>query len=666
MPRTIPSRSLAALAAFVLLACGGGKKKPDSDMPVMHGPDASMPPVLDAGGPTHVHVPHGMVNEVDQSDGGTPMRSGFGVEPPRGPRSTARIRVLVVSTGDTHVPLVAASASAGGKAVSLGDSGFGLIDEVYGKDSADVLVRAMDCTEGRARVPIRAGETSFVVIMLADMQSAKIEDLAKGDKIEGTEQIPDSSVDAGFVIKPAVTLDLPADALVAPWGAAASGGGTFTYVLLDDPEQAAVVPNGTSALAKDGSRVELQLRALFEVHVAQGGTPFALTKPAGVDVPLAAETVTTTAGGGAADAGAGAGSDRLYWLDPSTGGFVARDAITETDGVAHGSIDHFGLWAIGRPATGLGCVHGQVLDGTGAGLPFAVLRVTQDAGLGSQLLWTDASGNYCVEGTSGSTRTIFGVGSSAASGLMRIDSPIGAAIVPANAPAPLCGGDASACAVDGAITAMSYGLRCVQGMIEETAWGVSWSAVPTTATESGGAGGNIESGKPFCIEVPGDSMLSFITASGTCGDMVAIPAGTAQLCDDSPTDCVDLGTLKCCDAQESCGDSKDNDCDDMVDEGCTCGSTTCLLGNDICCTAADACGLHAPQTKKCLAPDTTGFANGMCPDATFDGVPLTGCCRSDMRCGVTDGQFGFGCVAREDAADVYPLDASLAPQSCTQ
>jgi hypothetical protein len=37
-----------------------------------------------------------------------------------------------------------------------------------------------------------------------------------------------------------------------------------------------------------------------------------------------------------------------------------------------------------------------------------------------------------------------------------------------------------------------------------------------------------------------------------------------------------------------------------------------------------------------------------------------------MRCGVSDGQFGFGCVAREDAMDVFALAASLAPMTCTQ
>src|SRR5262249_30253220 len=156
-----------------------------------------------------------------------------------------------------------------------------LIDEVYGKDTADVLVRAMGYTEGRARVPIRPGETTFVVVTLAETLSAKIDDLAKGDKIVGNEQVPDDSVDAGFVIKPAVTLDLPANALVTPWGMPATESGTLSYALLNDPLEAAVAPNGTAARAKDGSPEPLKLRALFEVRVTQGGTLFALTKPAG-------------------------------------------------------------------------------------------------------------------------------------------------------------------------------------------------------------------------------------------------------------------------------------------------------------------------------------------------------------------------------------------------
>jgi hypothetical protein len=56
----------------------------------------------------------------------------------------------------------------------------------------------------------------------------------------------------------------------------------------------------------------------------------------------------------------------------------------------------------------------------------------------------------------------------------------------------------------------------------------------------------------------------------------------------------------------------------------------------------------------------------MCPDEVLDSGPLTGCCRNDMRCGVSDRPFGFGCVAGEDAIDVFPLAASLTPMACTQ
>jgi hypothetical protein len=626
-------------------------------MPAMHGPDASMQPVHDAGGQPHdtvIQVPHGMVNEVNQSDGGMPVSSGFGVEPPRGPHSTARIRVLVARASD-HWGIWGMAASAGGKAVVTGDSGFALIDEVYGKDTADVVVRAMGYTEGRARVPIRPGETTFVVVTLADTLSAKIDDLAKGDKIEGTEQIADDSVDAGFVIKPAVTLDLPANALVTPWGMAATEAGTFSYVLLNDPLEAAVAPNGTTARAQDGSLVQLKLRALFEARVTQGGTIFALTKPAGVDVPIAA---------GAADAAAGSGTDHLYWFDPSAGAFVEAGAITEKSGIAHGEIDHFGLWAIGRPATTLGCLHGQVQDGTGTAAPFAVLRTTQVDGLGSQLIWADAGGNYCAEADRGGMLQAFGLAGSTAQGLLRIDATLGPVSSPADATAPLCASDTSTCTDAGALMAMPYGLRCVQGMIEQTTWSVRWLAT-LTASESPNTSGTIEAGKPFCIEVPADSSLQISTDSGNCGDMQAIAAGPSALCGEG-SDCVDLGTLKCCEVQETCGDSKDNDCDSMVDEGCMCGSAACNPAGDICCTPQETCGFHAAQTKKCVAPDTTGLPNVMCPDAMFDSVPLTGCCRSDMRCGIMDNQFGLGCVAREDATDVFPLDAPLAPLSCTQ
>lgn len=650
-------RHLGFVRALVLLALlGCGSKKSGSDKSAMQEPDASTPAMQDAGRPhdTVVEVPHGMVNGVEQSDGGMPMSSGFGIEPPHGPRSTAKIRVLVVEVTD-HYALRGAEVSAGGKAIQTGETGFALIDEVYGKDSADVLVRAPEHTEGRARVPIRAGETSFVVIVVDSVQLVKVEDLAKGGKVEGTEQVPDSSVDAGYVIKTVLTLDLPEQALVAPWGAAASAGGTLSYVLLDAPEQAAVAPNGTSARAEDGSAVQLQVRTLFEVRVAQGGTPFTLMKPAGVDVSVPASAVVPS-GGGAADDG-----DRLYWFDPHAGAFVARDPITEKSGVAHGEIDRFGLWAIGRPATGFGCVHGQVQDGAGAALPLAALRTTQLKGLGSQVTWADAAGNYCVAAPGGSIFSMYGLASSASSGLLRIDATGGPTSVPADASAPLCG-DASTCADMGVLAAEPFGFRCVQGKLEPFMSQVSWSAL---STDVPGGSGALDAGEPFCIEVPVGTELHIESAYGDCGDVHAITSGASSLCGESD-DCIDLGTIKCCDAQETCSDAEDNDCDDMVDEGCMCGTTTCSPVGDICCTSQDTCGLHAPQTKKCLAPDITGLANGMCPTEMVDGVPLTGCCRSDMRCGIMDVQFGFGCVAREDALDVFLLDAALATLSCTQ
>jgi hypothetical protein len=248
--------------------------------------------------------------------------------------------------------------------------------------------------------------------------------------------------------------------------------------------------------------------------------------------------------------------------------------------------------------------------------------------------------------------------------LLRIDATLGPVSSPADATAPLCAGDTSTCADAGALMAMPYGLRCVKGTIEQTMWPVRWTATATSG-ETPNPSGMIEAGKPFCIEVPAESSLQISTDSGNCGDMQAIAAGPSALCGEG-SDCVDLGTLKCCEVQEICGDSKDNDCDSMVDEGCTCGTTMCSPVGDICCTPQETCGLHAAQTKKCLAPDITGLPNAMCPDAMFDSVPLPGCCRADMRCGIMDNQFGFGCVAREDASDVFPLDAPLAPLSCTQ
>ena len=318
---TIRLQSKFGAAALMLLAaCGGSGSKPHPSMPAVSAPDAGTQPMPDAG-IFIMHTDHGPVQSVMQTDAGAPEITGFGVEPPRGPRSTARIRVLVVDP-DLR-PISGAMVSAGGPVIMTGTQGYAVLDEVYGKDTADVLVRAESFTEGRARVPIRDAELSVVVIAIAELNGfASIDDLTAAATIDPTEGwrdagMPDAGADAGPPRPLPIKLALQAGALATPWGSSAQGAGTLQYALLDDPPQAITAPNGTIARGADGALVRLVLSALFELRVVQGATWFRLTKPASIDVPLG-----TPGLGGAA---AGSPADTLYWFDPQKGAFVARD-----------------------------------------------------------------------------------------------------------------------------------------------------------------------------------------------------------------------------------------------------------------------------------------------------------------------------------------------------
>ena len=295
-----------------------------------------------------------------------------------------------------------------------------------------------------------------------------------------------------------------------------------------------------------------------------------------------------------------------------------------------------------------------------APLPFAVLRATAMTSPSSVLLWTDAHGDYCVDAIGSVPVSVLGLADNATSGPLRVDSALVATTSLAADPgSAVCSGDASACAQYEDLHGQPLDVRCVRGTLAGLD-GVDWMA---QAGSEDVLWGSVTSGG-FCIEVPADSTLKFTPSYGHCGAEHVIDKGKQALCVDGDG-CVDVGTIACCNSAETCGDQTDADCDGMVDEGCTCGGIDCVTSGDRCCTEQDTCGLRTQLMDGCVEPGAAGAPSTMCADDnSLGGTPLTGCCRPDMRCGLFDSQ-SFGCVPREQAQQVWPLTASLAPATCT-
>ena len=653
--------ALRALALVLLpSACGGDSHEPG-------------PPTVDAGrtapdkpiaardaGPDIFHVPPGATPSRGGDAGPAQHNAnGFGVMLPTGPRSSARIRGQVMTEG--LQPLSNAGASAGGAVVAIAENGFFLLDEVYGDGDADVVVRAPGFTEGRVRVPIRDDQVSYVTVVLTALRRIAIADLASATSLELPKNVvEDAEPPLPDATLGPLTLALPANGLVTAWGAIGKGPGSMSAVAFDRRAQMAALPGGGMlGLQADGTRVRLRGRAVFELHVDQGGTHFELKQPASVTVPLWSDEMATPWVADDDDTAA-ADQDHLYWFDPAQALFVERGAINDdTASFAHGEIDRFGLWTVARPARGLDCARGKVVDEDAAPVAFAAVHATEVVRFDGVSLFADEGGEFCTDTPAHGTLDVIALGGSAAHGVVRVkDARLNAVARAPGVDTPaMCTGDDGACVDLGAFTA-SLNQRCVSGTVESPGGPVTW-----LADGSDSASGKIAANEPFCLEAPIGALLRFTSDHGDCSMSSELTVSPGQgLCGES--ECQDVGTLHCCSPTEACDDDYDGDCDGMVDEGCSCGGVACSQSSQqICCTSADACGSRSTISGKCFAEGQPGRAEPSCPNEVGDDqLSISGCCREDGRCGLQHQT--FGCVAREEAGDVFVLTASLAPLSC--
>jgi hypothetical protein len=236
-----------------------------------------------------------------------------------------------------------------------------------------------------------------------------------------------------------------------------------------------------------------------------------------------------------------------------------------------------------------------------------------------------------------------------------------------------CGPD---CADGGVSMASPAAVRCVRGQIAPNGASTPIAVWASRASGPEASAGQALPGQTFCVEIAAETQLRF-AGSLRCGEPRALPVATAAAsCGQSG--CLDLGTIQCCADVEYCGNAVDDDCDERVDEGCTCGNADCTgprasHGNaDFCCTDAQLCGLrdrsNAVDKSHCFDIQTKFHASSMCPDEVLDlgqgKQGITGCCRADRRCGLTLAP--ADCLPREDARYfVIAGTPALAAMSCS-
>jgi hypothetical protein len=357
--------------------------------------------------------------------------------------------------------------------------------------------------------------------------------------------------------------------------------------------------------------------------------------------------------------------DRLYWFDDEQGAFVERGEIVESAGMAQGEIDRLGHWAVGRfdASERTRCQRLRVQDGSGAPLPFAALHVTSSEHFESAALFAGADGSACWEGAATTQLILRAFG---ASGAGLTSAVTGVTIDPeASATPGACGDDPDTCAQPPVIVAGPLTQTCVRGTVTTNTGGtVQWNA--TSEAEQASWGGTLEQPGPFCLVVPRSAELQFSSINAHCTAELSSAGDASGIC--GASDCLDLGTIECCNVYDLCAvPGTDEDCDGTVDEGCVCGAGTCTdYRQDACCTSEQVCGARAVVSRECLQLDQLGRPEPTCPGETIaiSGTETyypTGCCRPDGQCGLTS---GWGCIARAQASEIWPIETPLAPMAC--
>lgn len=624
--------AMMCVSAWAIIACGAD----EPTAPIDPGPmlDAQITPVLDTGPLEHdVRVP------MDPRDAAitepTPILDlPLVIARPNEPLSTASIDVLVVDP--QGAPVADVSVSTGGPAVLTSPFGLARVTAVYGRDFSNVFAFGAQHTLTHARIPIRADESSQVVLMVAPVEVLRLEDSALGGVVEASQ----------------LQVTFQAASLELPWGGTAKGPSMVSATLLAAAEQAASVPAGMMARV-DGELVPVAGLYSFELRVAQGSTELALLADATVQLPSSA-----------AVAGIDVQQLTLYYFDAKESAFVPKGALdlSQTGGVG-ATIDQLGHWLIGSHDAQAHCARVDVQSASGP-LPHAGILLSRSGPMvfGAARVEADASGSGCALVPIGGELRAFALGKLGEQ-LVSAQGALAASTEPA-----ACD---QACATT-VLQGEPIQLGCVTGRLSIPWYGTS--QLPVSVIDALGEGSvSLPANGEFCTEVRAGAQLALRSLTETCtngGVLIAqAPATSGASCSDDTSACTDVGTISCCSEQEMCLTlAGDDDCDGMTDEGCACGSEACTWSTavDRCCSADGHCGERATFTGECVGLEAFGIPIG-CPSAE---VPIAeggttvamGCCRSNGECGLIWG--ALGCVAAADVPKVWGPSVTLSSVAC--
>jgi hypothetical protein len=631
------TRARAALAWVSLLlatvACGeDDPKPPQSPAPLI---DAELPPpYIGEGGALEDRI----TIPLDPRDAAitepTPILDlPLVIARPNAPLSTSTLEVMVIDPMGT--PIGQVGVSTGGPAVLTNGFGLATVNAVYGADFADVYAFGSSITLGHARVTIRPGQASSVVLMVARSASLRVADLALRSEL-------DLEVSASRQLR----ATFPAGAFELPWGGSAKGPAYVRLAALGERRDAGALP-GDMLARVGGELVPLTGVVAFEVRVVQGATELALIDDATVVVTWPAQALAIELA-----------ARQLYFFDPEQGVFVERGALDVSSSAATGAatIDRLGMWLIGAPAEAAHCAHLEASFGS-APMAYAGGLLVSESAFGMARVQLDAAGALCA--------SLPVPGPFAARVFLAMDQPVLAeATVQASALGAACDESCAATPLAGEAIVFS----CVRGIVQlPTSNGLGTEV--SIYNEEGAVVGSTTAGREVCVDARYEAEVSFGLTDYTCGEPIRTTAANVTCADEGACAAVQLVT--CCRTNEDCDSSGDDDCDGTSDEGCECSlAVTCETSessNDRCCTDQATCGERSSLTGECVAYEG-GTVPMDCdsitvPDVEGGTATAPGCCRSEGQCGVVWDP--LGCIAAADVPRVWGPSTTLAATSCT-
>jgi hypothetical protein len=622
---------LSLLAACWLGGCAGDDPPPAAPDPSPIN-DAQITPVLEGGAlEDRITLPPDIRDAAITEP--TPILDlPLVIARPSEPLSTAQLEVIVVDPAFT--PLADVSVSTGGPAVFTSQFGLASVRDVYGVDFTNVYAFGSGHTLSHARIPIRAGEAGYVVLVVAPREVLRLDDLAAEGVVE-TEEASATFDEASFEL---------------PWGGGAKGPGMIGLTVLTAPGEAGAVPGAMQA--RVAGQLEPVAAALsFELSVAQGSTELALVKQASVELQWADYATRVDAA-----------AQTLYYFDSEAGAFVPRGSLEHdalSPNLLRAKIDRTGHWLIGSSAGPVRCARAAAQSSAGP-VARAGMLFTRTFGFGVARAAADDLGSGCAllpEDTSYQAQA-FG------------QLADGTFVSARGAVDP---GASSACDDTCATTVLEaepISIGCVRATIS-----IPWLAsAGVSSLESDALGERnrlLPTNEAFCIDGRVGAQLTLDHASLCSGGgviTVSAPTAPGASCA-TESNCADLGTITCCMTVESCLNNTDDDCDGVVDEGCVCGGIDCTTSSalDRCCTATEACGQRSTITSECVGYESFGIPIG-CPTATVPGLAgdteiVQGCCRTAGECGLMWGS--VGCVAAADVPRVWGAGTTLPSVECT-